>query len=472
MKKTLSLIFGILIPCGILFIPLELIPIQGITIVEQRLLAILAFAVIFWIFEPIPVFSASVLIIFLELLMLSDKGLIWFRSGVGSENFGTLIPYKNLFHTFSEPIILLFLGGFFLAMAATKYRLDINLARVLLKPFGKKPAFVMLGIMIITALFSMFMSNTATTAMMLAILVPILAVFDSDDPAKIGIALSVPFAANIGGLGTPIGTPPNVVAMKYLVGDMAISFGGWMAFAVPFVCLLLAAAWMILLFFFRPATKSIDLEIKGRFMRTPQAITVYITFAVTILLWLFGSKIGLNSYVVAMVPVAVFTAGGIITASDMKKMSWDVLWLVSGGIALGVGLAETGLSGHLIASIPFDQFTPLMIVGMSVLIAIIMATFMSNTATANLILPIIAALGVSLVSLEALGGAKMLIIATTFGCSLAMLLPVSTPPNAMAYATNYFKTKDMIKAGFVVDVLGFAMIFAMIFILRQVGFFG
>lgn len=471
-KKILSLVFGIIIPCSILFIPLEMIPIDGITIVEQRLLAILAFAIIFWIFEPIPVFSASVLIIFLELVMLSDKGLIWFRQGAGAENFGTLIEHKDIFHTFASPIILLFLGGFFLAASATKYRLDINLARVLLKPFGRRPAMVMLGVMIITALFSMFMSNTATTAMMLAIIAPVLAVFDPDDPGKVGMAIAVPFAANVGGLGTPIGTPPNVVAMKYLTGGMTISFGGWMAFAVPYVIILLIFAWAVLLFFFRPRAKEMQLEIKGRFMRTPKAIIVYITFAVTILLWLFGSKIGLNAYVVAMFPIAVFTAGGIITAADMKKMSWDVLWLVSGGIALGVGLAKTGLSKHLIASVPFDQFSPLAIVAMSALLAMVMATFMSNTATANLILPIIAALGTSLLSLEELGGAKMLIIATTFGCSLAMLLPVSTPPNAMAYATNYFKTKDMIKAGVFVDILGYIMIFAMVFILKQVGFFG
>lgn len=471
MKKIISLILGIALPIIILLIPTESIPIVGLTLVEHRLLAIFVFAVIFWITEPIPIFSASVIIIFLELIMLSDKGLIWFRQNEGMENFGTLIPYKSIFYTFSEPIILLFLGGFFLAMAATKYRLDINLARVLLKPFGTKPSMVMLGIMLITAMFSMFMSNTATTAMMLAILTPVLSVFDKSDPARTGIALSVPFAANIGGLGTPIGTPPNAVAMKYLTGDMMISFGTWMAFALPYVIILLAFTWFVLNQLFRPATDEVNLKIDSRFIKSGQAYTVYVTFALTILLWLFGSKIGLNSYVVAMFPVAVFTAGGIITATDMKKISWDVLWLVSGGIALGVGLSKTGLSQHIIDTIPFAEFSPMLIVSMAVLLSIVMATFMSNTATANLILPMIAVLGTSLISLENMGGAKMLIVASTFGCSLAMALPVSTPPNALAYSTKFFETRDMIKSGIIIDVVGLVLIFAMIFILKQINFF-
>ena len=166
---------GIGVPLVILALPSESFMLGEITVLEHRLLAIFAFAVIFWILEPIPVFATSVAIITLELLMVSDKGLMFFQGpGPGAssdelEAFGTLISYKTLMGTFASPIIMLFLGGFFLAMSATKYRLDINLARVLLKPFGKNPKWVMLGLMGVTALFSMFMSNTATTAMMLAV---------------------------------------------------------------------------------------------------------------------------------------------------------------------------------------------------------------------------------------------------------------------------------------------------------------
>ena len=171
--------------------------------------------------------------------MTSTKGLNILVEKTDKEALGTLIDYKDIIGTFASPIIILFLGGFFLAMAATKYRLDQNLAKLLLKPFGENPKMVMMGLMIITAIFSMFMSNTATTAMMLSILMPVLAVFLPGDSGKIGFTFAIPVAANIGGIGTPIGTPPNAVALKYLTGDHLITFGQWMIFAVPYVIALL-----------------------------------------------------------------------------------------------------------------------------------------------------------------------------------------------------------------------------------------
>ena len=259
-------------------------------------------------------------------------------------------------HTFASPIIILFLGGFFLAMAATKYRLDQNLARVLLTPFGQNPKHVMLGVMIITALFSMFMSNTATTAMMLSILTPVLALMEGNDKGKIGLLLSVPLAANIGGIGTPIGTPPNAVALKYLSGQNHIGFGEWMSFAVPFVIILMAIAWLTLILTYPAGTKSIKLEVKGRFLKTNKAYVVYSVFIITILLWLTDFVHGMNAYVVSMIPVTIFSMTGIITKSDLQKISWDVLWLVSGGIALGFALDQSGLAARVIGSINFEKF--------------------------------------------------------------------------------------------------------------------
>ena len=328
----------------------------------------------------------------------------------------------------------------------------------------------MLGLMGITAVFSMFMSNTATTAMMLSILTPVLAYFGKDDPGKVGFALCIPVAANIGGLGTPIGTPPNALALKYLTGSDYIGFGQWMSFGVPFVIILLAISWFLLLMFFKPKTENIELQIKGRFMTSSKAIIVYITFVVTILMWLFDFVHGMNSYTVALIPVAVFLSFNIITKEDLKKMSWDVLWLVSGGIALGLALDKSGLAKHVVNTIPFDTYSPYLIVVLAAVMATVMANFMSNTATANLLLPIITAVGVSVISLEPLGGSKMLILVTAMAASLGMCLPISTPPNALAHATGVIKTSDMSKIGVIIGIVGLILIFGMIYILKLINF--
>lgn len=468
--KHLRLIFSIAIPLVVLIIPLDLIPLEGITIIEKRVIALFFFAALFWILEPIPVYATSLMIIFLELILLSDKGLIWL-TGSESPELGTLLSYSDILHTFASPIIILFLGGFFLAMAATKYRLDQNLARVLLAPFGTNPKYVMLGLMMITAVFSMFMSNTATTAMMLSILTPVLAVFNPGDRGRIAFALAIPVAANVGGIGTPIGTPPNAVALKYLIGDDYISFGEWMMFASPFVLILLFVGWFILLVFYPIQTEKIELNIKGKFLKGRNATVVYVTFVATILLWLTDFIHGMNSYVVAMLPVAIFSATGIINKNDLKGISWDVLWLVAGGIALGLALEKSGLAQRVIESIPFDTLSPLVIVLLISLLAAVMANFMSNTATANLLLPLVAALGTSIVSLEGIGGSQMVILVTTIACSMGMALPISTPPNALAFGTGIFETKDMTKPGVFLATVGLILSYILMFILYQIGFF-
>lgn len=466
-----KLIFSIVIPVLILALPLSWFPLVGMSLVEQRVLALFVLAALFWVLEPIPIFATSILIITLELIMISNQAFLPFREGIPPERLGKLLDYKSIMATFASPIIILFLGGFFLAMAATKYRLDQNLARVLLQPFGKNPRYVMLGLMLITATFSMFMSNTATTAMMLSILVPVLEVFDPKDSGRVAYALSIPIAANIGGIGTPIGTPPNAIALKYLTGDNAISFGEWMGFGVPFVVILLLISWYLLNLFYPIKTVAIHLDIKGRFLKTSKSIVVYITFGITILLWLTDFLHGMNAYVVSLIPVAVFLSTRIITKEDLKLISWDVLWLVSGGIALGLALEESGLAARLVNSIPFAQFPAFLIMVLACLLALLMANFMSNTATANLLLPIIAALGVSLTSLEGIGGAKALILSVTLASSLGMALPISTPPNALAHATGALQTADLTKMGIYIGSIGLVLVLVFMFILKLISFF-
>ncbi len=446
------LCFGL--PLLLVMLPPGFFPLEGLTQVEQRIIAIFVLAAFCWVLEPIPIHATSILIIFLELILVSDSSLGFIRAEEDD-----LLSHRSIMAAFASPIIMLFLGGFFLAKAATKFRLDTNLARILLRPFGSKPRWVMLGLMTITAFFSMFMSNTATTAMMLSILVPILAVLPSTDKGRTGLALSIPLAANIGGIGTPIGTPPNAIALKYLTGDEAIGFGAWMVFGVPLVVVLLLTSWILLLTIFPFRSESITLNIKGRFLKNRKAWTVYGTFILTIILWLTDFLHGINAYTVAILPVAVFLATDIINKEDMKKLSWDILWLVSGGIALGYGLEQSGLAEHLVSSIPFDQMSILTVVTGAAFLAMIMANFMSNTATANLLLPIIAALAVALPGIQDIGGSTTLILAVALSASLGMALPISTPPNALAHATGEIQTSQMARMGILVGVIGIGMVF-------------
>ena len=193
-------------------VPVSFYGIEALTVVQQRVIALFVFAALMWMFEIIPNWTTSLLLIVLTLLTISDKGISLFCD----PKYGTLVSYKSLMASFADPVVMLFMGGFVLAIMAEKYGLDVTLARILLKPFGTKPNMVLLGFLVVIAIFSMFMSNTATAAMMLAFLAPVLQVLPSDDKGRIGLSLAIPVAANIGGIGTPIGTPPNATAVRFL----------------------------------------------------------------------------------------------------------------------------------------------------------------------------------------------------------------------------------------------------------------
>ena len=483
--KFIKFIIASILAIAALFLPYESLgfdaasPMGILNPLEIRVIGVFVMAALFWILQPFPIWSTSVLVIVLMIVTMSDSSLTPFRvDGV------TMISHKSIMATFANPIIMLFLGGFFLAAAATKYKMDLNLARVLLKPFGKNPKFVLLGLMLITAVFSMFMSNTATAAMMLAILAPVLKLFDEDDRGKAAFALAIPLGANIGGMGTPIGTPPNAIALGALNdavarGDLVanpVTFGQWMAFGIPYVLILMVVAWLLLLKIYPIKMKQMVLNIEGagKFDTSPKAIIVYVTFVVCVLLWVTGKNVhGINDNAIAMIPMAVFALTGVITKKDLNAMSWDVLWLVAGGFALGVGLNATGLAAHLIKTIPFATWSPLaLMIGCGV-ICLFMANFMSHTSTATLLVPILCAVGIACQdNLVGLGGVTALLVSVAFASSLGMSLPISTPPNALAHATGYTDTNGMAKTGIVMGLLGLALSWAMMIFLAKVNFFG
>ncbi|MBO7442728.1 MAG: SLC13/DASS family transporter [Paludibacteraceae bacterium] len=462
-KKLICL--GICLAIGLLawFLPASAFGLKGDpTVLEQRVIAIFLFAAAMWITEPIPIWTTSVLTMVLMLLTVSNSAIAFMAPEKGAELYngqiyGEPISYKAIMAAFADPTIMLFMGGFVLAIAATKYKMDAGLAKAMLKPFGTRAEYVLLGFILISATFSMFMSNTATAAMMLTILSPVLATLPSDGKGRIGLALAIPIACNVGGIGTPIGTPPNAIATGFLEKQgIEIAFGDWMLMMVPVVLIILVFSWFLLVKLFPFSQRDIVIEVPGDFDKSPKAFIVYVTFGVTIFLWVFGKDLfGINANVVALIPFAVFSITGVITKKDLALIDWDVLWLVAGGFALGIGLDKTGLGKHMVDSIPLDQWpTLVMMIGAGVL-CITMSTFMSNSGTAALLVPILAAAGMGMQEqLASFGGVPALLIGVALSASLAMSLPISTPPNALAYAKGFIQQKDMAVVGIIVGVFG------------------
>ena len=475
--RTIKLVVAIAVTLFLWTAPSDMFGVENLTIIEQRTIAIFAFATLMWVLEAIPAWTTSVMVVVLLLLTTSNSSLWFFSKGIEPEVLGTQTNFKDLMHCFADPIIMLFIGGFILAIAATKTKLDVMLARVMLKPFGVQSKYVLLGFLIVTAVFSMFLSNTATAAMMLTFLAPVLKALPSDGKGKIGLALAIPVAANIGGMGTPIGTPPNAIALKYLNDpeglNMNIGFGEWMSFMIPFTVLVIIIAWFVLLRLFPFKQKTIHLQIEGEAQSDWRSIVVYITFAITVLLWVFDKYTGVNSNVVAMIPVAVFCAIGVIGRRDLEEINWSVLWMVAGGFALGVALNQTGIASHVIQSIPFDTWSPIAMLIGSGLICYGLANFISHTATAALLVPILAVAGTNMSALlQPLGGVSTLLIGVAIGSSLGMVLPISTPPNALAHATGLIEQRNMAKVGMIMGAIGLVIGYAMLVILGSNGFIG
>ena len=453
------LIVTLLICC----LPVSTFGIEGLTVVQQRVIALFVFAALMWMFEIIPNWTTSLLVIVISLLTVSNKGISFFCD----PKYGQLVDYKSLMASFADPVVMLFMGGFVLAIMAEKYGLDVTMARYLLKPFGTKPKMVLLGFLVVIAVFSMFMSNTATAAMMLAFLAPVLAVLPSDDRGRIGLSLAIPVAANLGGIGTPIGTPPNATAVRFLTeAGYEVTFMEWMVRMVPYVLIMIFLAWLLLQFFFPFKSEKVVLEIpENNKDKGWKSKVVWITFIGTILLWATESLTGINSNVVALIPLGVLTCTGIFTKEDIKEINWSVLWLVAGGFALGTCLQGTGLAKVLIGAIPFGEMPVLLVFLIAGLVCYFLSNFISNSATAALLIPILIVIAEGMAdpaaannaSFLALGGTHAMITFIAVCASIAMLFPISTPPNAIAASTGLVETKDMAKIGIIIGLIGFVL---------------
>jgi sodium-dependent dicarboxylate transporter 2/3/5 len=387
---------------------------------------------------------------------------------------------------YGDPVIFLFLGGLLLGLAMQKWELHRRIALRIVSWVGTRPANLVLGFMAATAFISMWVSNTATAAMMLPVSLS-LAVLLVGDPAPgqaasrgrtdfaLALMLGVAFAASIGGMATLVGTPPNALLAGFMAQHyhVEIGFAQWMAVGVPVASLLLLGAWVILtrIVFRVPSEPPPGLpERLAAEMATLAPMTrpeklVGLIFLAAAAAWLFRPMLadyvpGLSDATVAVAAALLLflvpsgRGGFLMDWATASRLPWEVLVLFGGGLSLAAGITATGLSSWLGEALMALDTLPKVVLILGMIVAAIAFTEVaSNTATAAAFLPVVASVSDGLEL-----NPFMLTVPVVLAASCGFMLPVSTPPNALFYASGYFTVAQMARAGFLIDVLGAALI--------------
>lgn len=418
---------------------------------QTNVLFILFFAIALWVTEAIPPFAVGILII----------GFLVFSMGYQEAE-----DVKKYVNTWSDSVIWLFLGGFFLAEGMKKTKLDTALLRLTVPRLGNQPKYIVLGLMFITGILSMLMSNTATTAMMIATISPILTQFGKNAPITKTLLIGIPIAASIGGMGTIIGSAPNAIAVGALEGiGVSISFVEWMIIGIPVSISLILLSWKALIFKYKFKVKSISLdflsneqteldmdtedESDAKLNKTQQRIMLVI-LVITLFFWLTSEWTGIPVAMVSGIPIVGLTMLGVIDADDVRKLPWDTLMLVAGGLALGLAVQQYGLADYFISLVAFENINIYLLYLVFGLLTVVLSNIMSNTATATIMIPI----SISLIQMNNLGAPSVMVFVIALSASCALLLPVSTPPNAIAFSTGLLDQKDFRYGGILVGIAG------------------
>lgn len=438
---------GIAKTSGCLFLALSVIFVPGLIGSEvytglsaggQAALGIMVFAAALWVTEAMPAFAVALLVIGLQIAILGNPGGIWAPEGETK-------AWTTFVQPWSSPTMWLFLGGFVLAHACSKTQLDKWLAGIVLGRFATSPAKLVASVMAITFLFSMFMSNTATAAMMIAVTAPVLVGLPKQSRLAKGIVLAVAAGANLGGIGTIIGTPPNAIAAGELQGE--VDFVKWMTFALPPAIILATAVYFLIwrIYIHGNGEKpeiSLDSTVESTARLKRHRITVMIVFSITVAMWMSESLTGISSPVVSFIPIVALAVSGVIGARDMRILPWDVLLLLAGGLSLGVGVEVTGLAQWFAGLVP-GNLGVVAIAAVFGILGLFLSNLMSNTAAAALLIPLAS-------SLVGENGSTLVTVTIAISCSAAMALPISTPPNAIAHSTERLSSKDFLLPGILV----------------------
>jgi sodium-dependent dicarboxylate transporter 2/3/5 len=403
---------------------------------------LLFFAIGLWLTEAIPAFAVSLFIIAYLVFALGNS---YFNSA--PENI------EKYAQTFSSSMIWLLLGGFFLAAAMTKTKLDQALFKYTLKLSGTNPRNLLIGLMGTTMVASMLMSNTATTSMIIAAILPLLASLGKKSGIGKALLLGIPLAAATGGIGTIIGTPPNAIGVGALKSaGIIIEFIDWMKFGIPVSFALTAIGCIALIRIYIKDTTPISLDFLenkktgGSESSTLKRKIVAAVIFVTVGLWLTTSLHGLTVASICAVPLVILTVTGVLEGKDIQALPWDTLLLVAGGLSLGLALEQTGLLNHYAQMLIAMKLNSMVLIFVFAYLTMLVSNIMSNTAASTVMIP----LGMAILPDMKLEVAMIIAISA----STAMFLPVSTPPNAIAFSTGLVEQKDFRLGGILVGLLG------------------
>jgi solute carrier family 13 (sodium-dependent dicarboxylate transporter), member 2/3/5 len=419
--------------------------ISGLELEGRKTLFILTFAVGLWMSEAIPAFAVSLLIVGFQIFFLGGNGMM-----IQDE---ALIKYTQ---SWSSPVIWLLMGGFCLSLAMSITKIDADIARAAHRYLGQTSRLFLFGIMIATAILSMFISNTASTALFLAILLPTVSDPEQDLGFRRCLLIGVPAAASIGGIGTLIGSTPNAIAHAHLAQlGIPLEFLSWAKFGFPISAILVVTIWAVLIWTFKPATTfnqgslvvDADYTIDSRLKR--QRLIVFVTFMLTLGLWVSAPIHKISVSVISFVPMTILTVGGVIKSADIRRLPWDTLILIMGGMSLGDSVIESGLADFFIAHLPLHYFGLVSMLFIMGYVSVLLSNIMSNTAAAAILIP----LGTKMLPEEPL----LITLTIALSASLATMLPVSTPPNAISYATGLIETRYFIRVGCVLAAVGPAL---------------
>ena len=472
----------------------------------------------FWIFLAAPLLSLSILL-FTDLspgkpqvtamLAVAVLMALWWITEIIPLGITSLLPIVlfpvlgimdggDVSEVYFNDIIFLFLGGFLVAIAVQKWNLHKRIALWILMKVGASPARILLGFMLATTLISMWISNTATTMMMVPILISIISKLEELNGAEkisqysVGLLLAVGYSATVGGITTLVGTPPNLSFVRILKVNFPnapeITFSDWFLFAAPITITLFLIFFIYLyLIFVRKksewkniASSQIETEYKQLGKWSYEEKIVGLLFIIMALLWFFRNEIQIGNFkilgwsslfthkeflndgtvaifigiILFIIPSKTSKQKKLMNWQDVEKLPWDIILLFGGGFALASGMKESGLSLWCGEQLTFlGDFHPLLIILLITLCITFIGEISSNTAMVETFLPVLAGLALTL-NVNPL----LFMIPATLGASMGFMLPIATPPNAIIFATRRIKMKQMIRAGFILNVVSVIVI--------------